>query len=293
MAYQDTILATSGLVSYWRLGEASGATIADSAGTNTGTATSLAAYGTTGALVGNTDTALSFNGTSSKIDLPSIDFQNKSYTLEAWVKPGSAPTGQMAIFSCWTANATQNAILVLLQTTGIVRLAYYGNDLDTATGTVGFGGSSWYHVVCTYDAPSDTSRIYVNGVQKASGSQGPMVTAGGATAIGYWNRTGGDAFYKGDIDEVALYSQALTENEISEHYRVGQALPVPSLQVSQLAVESLVMPSATPDLQISQLAVESIIRPAAAPDLQLSQLAVEVLIKPVPTLPSSRAVIIG
>lgn len=61
--YATTVLETNGRVAYWQGGEVSG-TLADSAGTNTATATGSPIYGVTGPMIGTT--AVSFDGTNHR-----------------------------------------------------------------------------------------------------------------------------------------------------------------------------------------------------------------------------------
>src|SRR2546429_763655 len=88
--YAAAVTGTSGVVSYWRLGEASGTSACDAVGTNTGTYQGGYTMGQNGALNGDPDTAVAFNGSSGLATVPhsaSLDMADK-FTLEAWVKRG-------------------------------------------------------------------------------------------------------------------------------------------------------------------------------------------------------------
>ena len=61
--YGDTVMATPGLVDFWRMGETAGPTIADSKGAAPGSITG-ATFGVPGAISDDPSTALRFNGTS-------------------------------------------------------------------------------------------------------------------------------------------------------------------------------------------------------------------------------------
>src|SRR5205807_5731550 len=88
--------------------------------------------------------------------------------------------------------------------------------LQAPSGTVVAGQT--YHVVGTYDGT--TRRLYVNGAEVATGA-----LTGAATAttnplyMASWN--GGAEVLKGTIDEVAVYSTALTAARVSAHYAAG------------------------------------------------------------------------
>ena len=64
-----------------------------------------------------------------------------------------------------------------------------------------------YHVVGTYDGV--TQRLYVNGVQVASGSFSGALNANTASVVvGSWDTT--SEFVAGTVDDVAVYAKALT-----------------------------------------------------------------------------------
>jgi len=68
-SYSATIIGTSGLIGYWRLGEASGAVACDSKGTNNGAYQSGTTLGQPGAIANDPDTAVAFNGTSGWVQV--------------------------------------------------------------------------------------------------------------------------------------------------------------------------------------------------------------------------------
>ncbi|MDP2896844.1 MAG: LamG domain-containing protein, partial [bacterium] len=83
----------------------------------------------------------------------------------------------------------------------------------------------WYHVVGTYDG-SDL-RIYLNGAldineDNPTGStphSGPIDTSNWPLYIG--RETTWDEWFHGIIDEAAIYSRALSAEEILQHYQNG------------------------------------------------------------------------
>src|SRR5262249_8158535 len=76
------------------------------------------------------------------------------------------------------------------------------------------GAGLWYHVAGVYDGASLI--LYVNGVFQASVAHSGAWAAGGTTAIGRGKYNGGITdFFPGLIDDVRLYSRALTGAEIA------------------------------------------------------------------------------
>ena len=80
---------------------------------------------------------------------------------------------------------------------------------------------AWQHVAIAYDG--STVRIYRNGAQVAS--QALSVTIPGTANPVHWGDTlsGGveQNFLTGALDEGALYNQALTAAQVSQHYTTG------------------------------------------------------------------------
>src|SRR5438105_15570310 len=86
--YSNAIPTTAGLVSYWRLGEASGTSACDSWGSNAGTYQGGYTLGRLGAPAGDPNTAVALNGSTGLVSVPhssSIDVGH-TFTVEAWAK---------------------------------------------------------------------------------------------------------------------------------------------------------------------------------------------------------------
>jgi len=91
--------------------------------------------------------------------------------------------------------------------------------VNSAAYNITLGTSSWYYVVYTYDGSN--IRGYVNGSLVA----GPVASSGYGTAGGMnrftvgWGGVGG--YTSGIIDDVAVFSRALSPTEISNFYNLG------------------------------------------------------------------------
>ena len=83
--YSQTVLADSPRA-YWRLGEASGTSAADASGNGrTGSYVASPTLGVPGALTGDSNTAVGFNGSSQYVNVPYMAALNPAqFTVEAW-----------------------------------------------------------------------------------------------------------------------------------------------------------------------------------------------------------------
>ena len=99
-SYYATVKSTPDLLSYWRLGEASGTTAADDMGASAGTY-SAATLGAPG-LISSSDPAVSFSGSSNRmlVSTSSYGFAGAgAFTLEAAIKPNAVDSTSRRIFS--------------------------------------------------------------------------------------------------------------------------------------------------------------------------------------------------
>ena len=160
---------------------------------------------------------LSFDG-SSYVSVPTIEFYNRSFTVEAWIKENSLMY-QQTFFAAQTSEALQNTIHIRIYPSGMVRFGFWGDDLDTDAGVVSAG--LWTHIVATYDYGMDTSRIYVNGAQVASGNNGPFIALSPSLIIGAYEP--GFEYFNGTIDEVRIYDIPLTSQQVLQRYQSTRA----------------------------------------------------------------------
>jgi hypothetical protein len=224
-SYKDTVLG-SRPVSYWRFGEPSGPSVADVQGAHSGTYVGGPSTGLPGALAGDSDTAVRFNGSGDYVSVPYAASLNPArFTLEAWAYPTGGQGAYRGVVSAWkeiTPSEWQG-------------FAIEASDGDVWTGEVGDGttyielpGSpvalgTWAHVVLTYDGSS--MRLYVDGTEVAgtttsryAGAPSPVDLEIGAE---YTNGVPG-VFFTGLLDDVAVYDHALSADEVKLHYDSGR-----------------------------------------------------------------------
>src|SRR5882672_3048353 len=169
-----SLAQSPGLVASYSFNEGSGGTVADSSGNNL-TGTIVGATWTTGGRFGN---ALSFNGTSSYVDLgnPAALQLTGSMTLEAWVKAAATPANDGQIVA-----KSDNSSGWQLKTTPDTGVQAFGTFLTNSGGSriKRFSATTpslsiWYHVAGVYNATAGTLDIYVNGVLNNGSLQGTV-----------------------------------------------------------------------------------------------------------------------
>lgn len=214
---------------YWRLDD-TGGTAADSSGNgNTGTLNGGITQSVAGALLNDSDTAMTFNGSTGFIDAGApaditTIFQKHDFSVEYWARPVSDSN---FVFTCGTFNAasTDNFLHVGFGGSNQVKLGFFGDDL---VGNFQVPTGQYSHIVVSWSATSRLQSIYINGVHDASrtttgllnvptGSSAQIARASFATGNGPF-------FFNGTVDELALYNFVLTTDQIQRHYLLGAIL---------------------------------------------------------------------
>jgi hypothetical protein len=149
-------------------------------------------------------------------------------TLEAWVRPTNLTNYKTVLCK---ENGTNNYVYTLAannNTTGTTaqrpnaRMAN-GTATVTATGTTKLALDTWTHIAATYDGA--VFRFFINGAQVAvTNINGTMGVSTGMLRIG-GTTTLGSQYFAGLIDEVRIYSRALSAAEIQTDMSTAVAAP--------------------------------------------------------------------
>jgi glucose/arabinose dehydrogenase len=215
-AYSDIAAATTvdappapaGLVAGYTFDAGSGLTLADVSGNgNNGTISGGTSW-TTGKYGG----ALSFNGSTGRVSVPSSPSLGLSsaMTLMAWIQPTASQSGWRTIMQrqsdAYFLNASNDSGPLRPSGGGT-----FGGDTSWVTGTTASPVNAWTHVALTYDGA--TLRLYVNGTQVATGAaSGAIQSSTNPLWIGGNNPYG--EYFQGLIDEARVYNRALSATDI-------------------------------------------------------------------------------
>jgi RHS repeat-associated protein len=233
-SYQDTVRADQP-AGYWRLGDASGATVAhDSSGAGLDGSYLGATAAAAGALATDLDTAGHFPATTSLTDVnvpntAALNFGSGDFSVEAWVK--TTVNNERAIVSK-TDGTQPNWRVTVTDDTGFegrVRLDVdiVGAGHDTYGPNIRVDDGNWHHVLVS-EARSFGTRIYVDGIENATAD--PFSTSVSNSApLRIGASTSSYSAFLGDIDEVAVYGRALTADQVWAHYDAGFAPQPPQL----------------------------------------------------------------
>ena len=220
----SSVPVPAGVVSWWPAGGNANDAIAASG--NHGSWLGTATYG-----AGKVGQAFSLGGVNNAVtvaDAASLNFGDaQNFTLETWIKPltNANPSGLMSILG---KRQTDGLGYELYLTNGAlgVRLgdAAYNSANFVVAGNLRDG--ALHHVAVTVDrSVTNGLKLYVDGVATAfdpTGCPGDLSNAE-PLRLGVYPNGGTNCFFKGIIDEPALYARALSESEIQGLYGAGVA----------------------------------------------------------------------
>ncbi|MFA6759231.1 MAG: LruC domain-containing protein, partial [Bacteroidales bacterium] len=188
----------------WNFDEASGISAIDLIGSNNGTISNATRT------AGIVNCALNFDGSSTNVNVPSNSGISPvtEMTMMAWVFPQENRSAKIFQKGDWDGH-------------GIGQDLWQGWNCEIKTAdnkghSIEWGSgrpllNEWYHLAMTYDGTQLS--YYVNGVLKGSKPvSGNLRVNSRPLSIG--SDGGSQKFFKGKIDEVALYGVALSAQEI-------------------------------------------------------------------------------
>lgn len=243
-AYARAVLSNNP-AAYWPLNETNGAIANDYIGNHDAVYTNVE-LGVPG-FATNTDLAAWF-GTLDSIDsyagelngaadgIPNLDFSgvgNAQFSVEAWVNGGSS---QIASAGLVAKGYSGNEQFALDCYNGVFRFFVHDsvNVVHICTASVGPDGN-WHHLVGVCDQQNGLLHLYVDGVDNAdadiqagkgvSAASGAALPAGNLVSLGArdsaQSATDMDWQFVGRMQDVAIYSYALTAAQVAADYQAG------------------------------------------------------------------------
>ena len=207
-----------GLVAAYSFDEGSGTTLSDASSNGHNGTISGASW-----TAGHDGGALSFDGTSSSVDLGALGtFYQSGFTLEAWVKKQSSKK-DVAVLGSWNGGGPMLWVDHINGDNQLVMNSGMSNYLDSGqTPAIG----QWQYLTATFDG--STARYYIDGTQVASRSVGYPIGSSNVWRIGAY-ASPATGFFDGLIDDVRVYDRALSAAEVQTDMNLPVGAAGPSL----------------------------------------------------------------
>jgi PGF-CTERM protein/uncharacterized repeat protein (TIGR01451 family) len=259
MSFVGSAMAASGEVLVLHFDEGSGTVARDSSG-----------YGNDGTIHGATWTtgisgkALRFDGNDDYVKIPNHPSLNPetAITISGWYKPvvsfkgaGVDPVVDKGYYSHTaphyqyhlgvTGDRYETSRHSAFQFSVASDGAAKGVNTDYNFWIVG----TWYYLVGTYDG--EMTKLYVNGeLISSTQAQGEMMDYGKDVYIAKYTNL--NIYLPGTIDEVAIYSRALTADEIRAQYLAKRAgsTPMPEITLTKSASPSTIQEGETVTISV-------------------------------------------
>ena len=184
---------------------------------------------------GKTNSAYHFYGTQSSMEVSNsatLDLFSKDFTLSMWVKRDKLPEGNYAE-SLLSKGKNSLVLAYSIGQNGIANpennafgFDSYGKNSEIYKGIVPI--NTWCHVVCIKSA--NQVIYYVNNKKFVTGLNDfnyPMSDVSNALCFGKKLSTN-NQFFKGDLDDISIFTRALTDAEVSQLYNQTPAIILPA-----------------------------------------------------------------
>lgn len=224
---------TDNLISYWKMDSNAN----DTVGSNNGTATSVT-FSTGNGKINEGAGGLT---TSSKIEVADHASLNMTSAVSFAFWCNTTSTGGQ--YHTFIAKGNANGYIMRVDGANSKYEMYLklGATLRNVKSATTIVNGSWKHIVGTYDG--STMKIYVDGSLSNSASfSGSIATTSAVLGIGHDITDGGNNVHLiGAIDEVGIWSRALTSDEVSLLYNGGAGNQYPFSTGSATYIPKIVM----------------------------------------------------
>ena len=226
-----------GLLGFWKFDEATGKQFVDSSSTRADGTMAGTNDGNFSSVSGKLGNALSSTAANddSRILIPAGSIQPSSVTMEIWFNPSSlpndgswnslcsyygTPSEDWGPFEFYTDGSNGGNTILWVVQNGAVR------SVNTSPNTISTG--TWTHIVGTYDAASGVSKVYMNGVERGTGTFPAAAlnysVANAANKISCFNsgRWDGEGVI-GALDHLKIFNRAMNAAEVKAEYDAQNA----------------------------------------------------------------------
>jgi hypothetical protein len=201
------------LISWYKLDETSG-DVVDGFGSNNGTN-----YGATRGVEGKIGNAFDFDGTNDYVSFEGLTDNLQSFTTSQWIYVDGSNGGRLFERSGNIQTSFIDEDMRIIVYISGVTSDWVRTPINSIT------DSTWHHIVFEYDKDNSKVRVYIDGNLEVESTQsGDVIDPDGKYFTAGRRNDVGDGYFKGKIDEVGIWSRALTSDEVEALYNNGNGL---------------------------------------------------------------------
>jgi hypothetical protein len=215
----------SGLVANWSFdGGQMSTNVGDASGQ--GNSGALQSFTSTTTVLGRLGQGLFFNGSTNYVRRAAAVATTYPLTISAWIKKDTVGTAGLVagIFDSTQANWYGHYIFINANAT--VSAGSATNNVSATSTTVAtIKAGQWHHVVAVFNTATDRT-VYLDGGNSVQDTTSNTPTGLNNTVVGATGKSSPDNFFNGTIDDVRVYSRALTAAEVLRLYHIGATTQV-------------------------------------------------------------------
>lgn len=202
-----------GLIAYFPLSEADGTAVYDRVASSSPLSATLSGvdFWPCTARIGNPGSqVLSLaDGSNAWARLPGVALQNRSFSIECWVRRSGADISQSQFVAAIGTMIVRGGLHFGYRTSNYFTMGFWGDDIDAASPCT---DNEWHHYCGTYDQPGRTQRMYVDGQLVATRVAGGDFTGTGDLWVG--KHQPGDSYFRGDLAELRIWGTARSPEQV-------------------------------------------------------------------------------
>jgi hypothetical protein len=162
------------------------------------------------------DYGFRLNGTTEYIDIGSdIDVSSKSFSMSIWIKRSIINIDSVILSQ--GDEITDGNLNIQFNIDNTLTFGFFDNDLITSS--IFTDISEWHHYVFVYDKVTDKRSIYIDNVLDCSDIVTHIYIGTGNILIG--RSINSNNYFGGDIDDIRIYTKALTVNNIDYVFSIN------------------------------------------------------------------------
>jgi PKD repeat protein len=221
-AYGKSVVALDPTL-YWRLGDTSGTVATDSgADGSNGTYRGTVQQGQQGAIsnLDNTSISLPQGETSGFVSSDRMYSNPTTYALETWFKTTTDRGGKLVGFGSSNTDPSGSYDRhIYMSPNGRLNFGVWTGYTNVITSDSAYNDGAWHHVVAQQSGAG--MQMFVDGQSVGTNPQTSAQDYAGFWRAGGDNGWEGDQYWKGSLDEVAVYSQPLSPSTVQQHFDLG------------------------------------------------------------------------